>query len=105
MTRGGENGRLAATLWSEYADREVTREVDHVVVEHGTLPVRDLYDELVPGSLNEGAVDYDALIAMQSQDIVRNPGGAYRLYRIGDAVTSRNIHASIYDALRLSLTV
>ena len=29
------------------------------------------------------------------------PTGGYRLFRIGDAVASRNIHAAIYDALRL----
>lgn len=29
--------------------------------------------------------------------------GGYQLFRIGDAVASRNIHAAIYDALRLSL--
>ena len=31
--------------------------------------------------------------------------GAYQLYRIGDAVSSRNIHAAIYDALRLIRTM
>lgn len=103
--RKSPNGRLEATLWSEYADREITREVDHVIVDHGTLPVDDLYTELVAGSINGGAVDHDALIAGRSQEVVRNPDGAYRLYRIGDAVTSRNIHAAIYDALRLALAV
>ena len=34
-------------------------------------------------------------------EIVTNPAGGYLLYRIGDAVSSRNIHAAIYDALRL----
>jgi hypothetical protein len=29
-----------------------------------------------------------------------NAEGRFRLYRIGDAVASRNIHAGIYDALR-----
>jgi hypothetical protein len=33
---------------------------------------------------------------------VRNPAGGYALYRIGDAVASRNIHAAVYDALRLA---
>jgi hypothetical protein len=33
--------------------------------------------------------------------VVRNPDGAFQLFRIGDAVTSRNIHAAIYDAIRL----
>jgi hypothetical protein len=32
---------------------------------------------------------------------VRNPAGAYRLFRIGDAVAGRNVHAAVYDALRL----
>ena len=31
----------------------------------------------------------------------RNPDGPFQLFRIGDAVASRNIHAAIYDALRL----
>lgn len=101
--RRTEDRRLEATLWSEYADLEVTRIVDHVVVEHGTLPVADLYHELVPGSRNGGEVDLDALIAGAPQQIVRNEAGRYQLFRIGDAVTSRNIHAAIYDALRLCL--
>ncbi len=103
--RKGAGGRLVATLWSEYADLEVTREVDHVVVEHGTLPVSDLYDALRPDSRNGGAVDYPALLAGRPQEIVRNPAGRYRLYRIGDAVTSRNIHAAITDGLRLAMTI
>jgi hypothetical protein len=28
-------------------------------------------------------------------------GGGHLLYRIGDAVASRNVHAAMYDALRL----
>ena len=33
---------------------------------------------------------------------MRNPAGRYALYRIGDAVAASNIHADIYDALRLA---
>ena len=35
------------------------------------------------------------------QSLVRNPEGTYQLFRIGDAVSSRNVHAAVYDALRL----
>jgi N-methyl-L-proline demethylase len=42
---------------------------------------------------------------LQEQAVVRNDEGRYQLFRIGDAVTSRNIHAAIFDALRLCLTV
>ncbi|MBT6095608.1 MAG: NADH-dependent oxidase, partial [Rhodospirillaceae bacterium] len=41
------------------------------------------------------------LLAGAPQTVVRNPGGTYRLWRIGDAVSSRNVHAAIYEALRL----
>jgi len=96
-----EGNKLAAVLWDEYAKRHEERLVDQVVVEHGTLPADELYFALKPGSLNLGEVDYDALIAGRPQDLMRNPDGAYRLLRIGDAVASRNVHAAIYDALRL----
>ena len=46
-------------------------------------------------------MDYAALIAGRPQTVVRNPEGSYQLFRLGDAVASRNIHAAIYDAIRL----
>jgi 2,4-dienoyl-CoA reductase-like NADH-dependent reductase (Old Yellow Enzyme family)/thioredoxin reductase len=100
-----QGNRLAAVLGGDYGARTETRIVDQVVVEHGTLPLDDLYFALKPGSRNRGEVDYGALIAGRPQEIVRNPDGAYQLFRIGDAVSSRNIHAAIYDALRLGVTL
>jgi N-methyl-L-proline demethylase len=93
--------RLAALIGSDYAARTEERRVDQVVVEHGTLPLDELYFALKEQSTNRGEVDYRALIAGRPQAVVRNPGGRFRLFRIGDAVASRNIHAAIYDALRL----
>jgi hypothetical protein len=46
-------------------------------------------------------MDYDALLAGEPQTIAANGEGSFQLFRIGDAVASRNIHAAIYDALRL----
>ncbi|UYM04382.1 oxidoreductase [Solicola gregarius] len=99
-----EGGRLAATLRNEYTRSTVDRIVDHVVVEHGTLPNDELYMDLVAESTNLGEVDHDALLSGRPQDVRTNPAGTYQLFRIGDAVASRNIHAAIYDALRLCLT-
>ncbi|HEX8375175.1 MAG TPA: FAD-dependent oxidoreductase, partial [Geminicoccaceae bacterium] len=93
--------RLVATLLNEYSGETVEREADHVVVEHGTLPVDELYLALREGSRNGGEVDLDGLARGAPEEIVRNPEGAYLLYRVGDAVSSRNIHAAIYDSLRL----
>jgi len=95
-----EGNKLAATLGSDYGPRTEERLVDQVVVEHGTLPLDELYFALRPGSVNLGEVDHRALLEGRPQSIVRNPDGAYRLMRIGDAVASRNIHAAVFDGLR-----
>ncbi|MER8162216.1 NADH:flavin oxidoreductase [Streptomyces sp. NPDC094472] len=97
------DGRLTATLRSAYADTEAERVVDHVVVEHGTLPLADLYWDLLPASSNLGRVNHPALLAGEPQREVANPEGHFQLFRIGDAITSRNIHAAVLDALRLCL--
>ena len=70
------------------------------MVNHGTLPMADLYFDLKPRSVNLGAVDYEALIDRRPQTLSGGPAG-FQLFRIGDAVESRNTHAAIYDALRL----
>jgi 2,4-dienoyl-CoA reductase-like NADH-dependent reductase (Old Yellow Enzyme family)/thioredoxin reductase len=93
---------LVATLGSDYGEERYERAVDQIVVEHGTLPVTALYDELRPFSTNLGEVDYAALVGGRMQESVRNQQGRFRLFRIGDAVASRNIHAAVYDALRLA---
>jgi N-methyl-L-proline demethylase len=96
-----EGNRLAAILYDEYARATEERVVDQVVIEHGTLPADDLYFELKPQSSNLGEIDLDALLAGRSQSKVNNPDGSFQLFRVGDAVASRNIHAAIYDSLRL----
>jgi N-methyl-L-proline demethylase len=96
-----DSGELVATLGSDYSEARVERRVDQVVVEYGTAPSADLYFELKDCSTNRGAMDYGALMEGRPQSLIRNPDGAFQLFRIGDAVSSRNIHAAIYDALRL----
>jgi len=92
---------LVATLGSDFStDASAERRVAQVVVEHGTMPMADLYFELKPLSRNLGAVDYKALIRQENPIRSRNPEGTFDLFRIGDAVHSRNIHAGIYDAMR-----
>lgn len=92
---------VTATIGTDYSDHSYEAEYDQVIVNYGTLPLDELYFELKPLSSNGGAVDHDALIAGRTQGIVRNPEGQFQLFRIGDAVSARNTHAAIYDALRL----
>ena len=96
-----KGNELVATIGTDYSDFTHDQTYDQVVVNYGTLPNDDLYQELRPASVNHGEVDHEALIAGQSQTVSRNPDGAFQLFRIGDAVSARNTHAAIYDALRL----
>ena len=100
-----DGDRIRVTLGSDYGDFADERLVDQLVVEHGTLPMDEVYYALKPLSRNLGEVDYEALLAGRAQRLERNADGKFRLFRIGDAVASRNIHAAIYDALRLVITL
>ena len=93
---------LVAVLGSDYGPGREERRVDQVVVEHGTVPQDELYEALRPGSRNLGEVDYAALLGGQPQAVETNPDGTYQLFRLGDAIASRNIHAAMFDALRLA---
>ncbi|MBR9865803.1 MAG: NADH:flavin oxidoreductase [Oceanospirillales bacterium] len=100
-----DGNELVATVGSDYDDgsRDFTqsRRIDQVVINHGTLPLDDLYFDLKPHSVNEGEVNYSDLIDGQPQKLNKNSEGQFQLFRIGDAVSARNTHAAIYDALRL----
>ena len=72
--------------------------MDRVVVDYGSLPMDQLYFGLKEKSRNHGQTDQEALVTGRPQP---GDGEGFALYRIGDAVAGRNIHAAIYDALRL----
>ena len=96
-----DGNRLLASIGTDYSDLVREKTYDQVVLNYGTMPLDDLYFDLKPLSTNLGEVDHDALIAGKVQKINTNPDGSFQLFRIGDAVSARNIHAAIYDALRL----
>ncbi|UJH70735.1 hypothetical protein [Ornithinimicrobium sp. INDO-MA30-4] len=75
VTRG-EGKRLVAHLGSDYTIKTWDREVDTVVVEHGTLPNDELYFELVADSVNLGEVNQSALLAGDPQSIRANDAGS-----------------------------
>ncbi len=97
-----KGNKLLATIGTDYSDHIYTVEYDQVVVNYGTMPMDELYLALKPMSSNGGAIDHEALIEGRAQTTVRNSDGNFQLFRIGDAVSARNTHAAIYDALRLS---
>jgi 2,4-dienoyl-CoA reductase-like NADH-dependent reductase (Old Yellow Enzyme family) len=94
-----EGNRMVAVLRNTMTDQEEERLVDRVVVEVGTLPVDALYFDLKARSANRGQTDQHAIVEGRPQPHAEAPG--LKLYRVGDAVAGRNIHAAIYDSLRL----
>lgn len=95
---------LVAEFANAYTDVADTGQYDLVVVERGTLPVDDLFQALVARSANSGEPDWEAFASGRPQ-----PAAAvedrFRLYRIGDALAHRNVHAAIYDARRLCMNM
>lgn len=96
-----KGNKLTASIGTDYSDYSDKKEYDQVIVNYGTLPLDELYFDLKPLSSNGGAVDHDALILGEPQTVRRNENGTFQLFRIGDAISARNTHAAIYDALRL----
>ena len=80
---------------------ETERYTEQVIVEVGTQPADELYQELRPDSVNDGVTDIDALLSGSPQVASTTKDAMFELHRIGDAVASRNIAAATLDALRL----
>lgn len=96
-----DGDKLVATIGTDYSALTEVKAYDQIVVNYGTVPLDELYLALKPLSTNLGAVDQQALIAGRPQVQATNSEGQFQLFRIGDAVSARNTHAAIYDALRL----
>ncbi|WP_434713792.1 NADH:flavin oxidoreductase (plasmid) [Rhizobium sp. YTUHZ045] len=94
--------QLVAHIGSDYGGIARQHSYDQIVVNHGTIPLDELYFELKPKSKNLGEVSHDQLLQGQPQSIIRNPEGKFQLFRIGDAVAARNTHAAVYDGLRIA---
>ncbi|MBO6757290.1 MAG: NADH:flavin oxidoreductase [Roseibium sp.] len=99
-----DGNRLTATIGSDYGGITEEKTYDQIIVNRGIVPMDELYLELKPSARNRGEIDYGALLS-GTGDLFpsRNDGGEFDLYRIGDAVSCRNIHAAIYDAMRIGV--
>ncbi|TAZ27183.1 FAD-binding protein (plasmid) [Rhizobium ruizarguesonis] len=94
--------QLVAHVGSDYGGIARQHSFDQIVVNHGTIPLDELYFELKPGSSNLGEMSHDQLLSGEPQSVIRNPDGKFQLFRIGDAVAARNTHAAVYDGLRIA---
>ena len=64
-----------------------------------------MFQELKEGAANHGVTDIDALINARPQPVTIPAEGGYLLYRVGDAVSSRSVHAALLDAFRISVAL
>jgi len=97
-----KNGHhLTAHFIHELTHQPIALSADQVIVEHGTTPVDDLYQSLRDLSTNLGLTDQATLLSGQPQPPAIKPDGMFELHRIGDALSSRNVAAAVFDALRL----
>lgn len=93
---------LRATFRNELTDREFHAFAAQVIIENGTIPIVDIYEELRSQSINAGVTDVMFMIgAIDSSEMIGGDGKGFALHRIGDAVASRDIYSSIYEAYRL----
>ncbi|AZT98876.1 FAD-dependent oxidoreductase [Brevibacterium aurantiacum] len=116
------NGKLVtARLRNDYSGIETELETDAVVVDFGTTPNDDVYFALKPHSSNRGEIDIDSWIHGRTQPdreigaippttagaasagTVAEASAPFALYRIGDAVASRNVHAAVLEGLRVGM--
>ncbi|MFW2544279.1 FAD-dependent oxidoreductase [Primorskyibacter sp. 2E107] len=97
-----DGNRLRARIGSDYVPDVREAVYDMVVVNQGITPLDEIYFDLKGLSRNLGQVDHDALLDGTGTVLpVRSPDAAFDLYRIGDAVAGRNVHAAIYEANRI----
>lgn len=103
LERAEKSGnQIIAHVGSDYGGVARQQMVDQIVINHGTIPLDQLYFDLKPASRNLGEMSHDQLLSGEAQTVVRNPEGRFQLFRIGDAVAARNTHAAIYDGLRIA---
>ncbi|MBK1699147.1 FAD-dependent oxidoreductase [Rhodovibrio salinarum] len=93
--------RVTARFVNEYTGAETEIEADRLVIERGTYPLDELFFELAPRSRNAGAIDPAAMAAARPQPVAQGAADTFELYRIGDAVSSRDVHAAMLDANRI----
>lgn len=97
-----EGGSRRAFFEHQLTNEELSIDAEIVVVERGTEPVCEVFDELAPLSVNDGELDLERFRNGRKQEWPLVPQGhRMELYRIGDALSSRDVHTAVYDAFRL----
>ncbi len=98
-----EGNGLVATLTHDLTQKSVAYKTDQVILETGTEPLADVYHELWQSAANNGVTDVEAMAKWVAQPAFAAEG--FYLHRLGDAVSSRSIHAAILEAYRIAVNI
>ncbi len=96
-----EGNRIAVRLRHAFTRDIEEMTFDTVIADLGLKPLTEVFDGLVEHSANLGEVDHEALVALRPQTPGGTFGDRFQLFRIGDALAPRDIHAALLDANRL----
>lgn len=99
------NNQLVAELENDLTGVRCEIEAQQVVVERGTVPLDEVFHDLRTQSVNDGVTDIGALLRTEPQPYEKHYGDTFTLYRVGDAVTSRSLHAALLDAYRIAVAL
>ena len=80
---------------------EISLTSETVIIEAGTIPDEELFNDLKGLSVNNGVLDVDCLSGGHEQPWETSPG-KFELYRVGDATASSDIHSALFEATRLA---
>ena len=94
--------RIRAFTKNMYTRQVSELDFDHVILEKGTIPVPDLFDRLKDRAANRGITDWDAFADGKPQLPHNSLTGQFLLFAVGDAVSSRDVHAAMFDANRIA---
>ncbi len=94
-----DKNRINVVLRNTHTGQQSIKEVDHFILEAGTLPNDKLFYKLNSLSLNRGVTELTAMVKGKAQPVFGGEG--FHLYRVGDAVNSRDAHCAILDSLRI----
>ncbi|MDX8445311.1 FAD-dependent oxidoreductase [Mesorhizobium captivum] len=93
---------IIARFRHELTGTETELSAAQVIVERGTVPIEDVYQDLRVRSSNNGVTEIALMTGARAKEGKKPPtAGSFELHRIGDAVASRDIYSSIYEAYRL----
>lgn len=96
-----DGNKLIASLYNIFTHEISEQATDQVITEYATVAADDVYFEVKDRSKNRGQMDIEAIKENRPQEAVTHPEGDYFLFRVGDAVNARDIHAAIFDSRRL----